>query len=59
MGRLESSNSLTAAAMKTAAPYLGGSYLERQGNLVRRFAMGRVRVTIWVIGVINLLIESP
>ena len=57
MGRLESSNSLTAAATKTAAPYLGGSYFERQGNLVRRSVMGITGVTIWAIGVINNLLS--
>ena len=33
---------------------LGGS-----GDLVSRLIMGINRVTIWVIGVINLLIKSP
>ena len=30
-------------------------YLEGQGDLVSRLIMGIIRVTIWVIGVINLL----
>ena len=29
-----------------------------QGNLISRL-MGMIRVTIWVIGVINLLTKSP
>ena len=36
-----------------------GYYLEGQGDLVSRLIMGLHRVTIWVIGVINLLIKSP
>ena len=35
-------------------PYLGG-----QGDLVSRLIMGISGVTIWVIGVINLLTKSP
>ena len=35
-------------------PYLGG-----QGDLVSRLIMGINGVTIWVIGVINLLTKSP
>ena len=35
-------------------PYLGG-----QGDLVSRLIMGIDGVTIWVIGVINLLTKSP
>ena len=34
-------------------------YLEGQGDLVSRLIMGIIRVTIWVIGVINLLTKSP
>ena len=34
--------------------YLGG-----QGDLVNRLLMGISRVTIWLIGVINLLTKSP
>ena len=34
-------------------------YLEGQGDLVNRLTVGIIRVTIWVIGVINLLIKSP
>ena len=34
-------------------------YFEGQGNLVTRLIMGILRVTIWVIGVINLLTKSP
>ena len=34
-------------------------YLEGQGDLVSRFIMGIVRVTIGVIGVIHLLTKSP
>ena len=35
------------------------TYLEGQGDLVSRLFMGISRVTIWVIGVINLLTKSP
>ena len=34
-------------------------YLEGQGDLVSRLTMGIIRVTIWVIGVSNLLTKSP
>ena len=34
-------------------------YLEGQGDLVSRLMMGIIRITIWVIGVINLLTKSP
>ena len=34
-------------------------YLEGQGDLVSRLIMGIIGVTIWVIGVINLLTKSP
>ena len=34
-------------------------YLEGQGDLVSRLIMGITRVTIWVIGVINLLTKFP
>ena len=34
-------------------------YLEGQGDLVSRLIMGRSRVTIWVLGVMNLLTKSP
>ena len=33
-------------------------YLEGQGDLVSRLIMGIFRVTIWDIGVINLLTKS-
>ena len=33
--------------------------MEGQGDLVRRFIMGIIRVTVWVIGVIDLLAKSP
>ena len=36
-----------------------GEFLEGQGDLVSRLIMGIIRVTIWVIGVINLLTKSP
>ena len=35
------------------------AYLEGQGDLVSRLIMGIIRVTIWVIGVINLLTKFP
>ena len=35
------------------------SLLEGQGDLVGRLIMGIIRVTIWVIGVINLHTKSP
>ena len=34
-------------------------YLEGQGDLVSGLIMGIIGVTIWVIGVINLLTKSP
>ena len=34
-------------------------YLEGQGDLVSRLIKGIIGVTIWVIGVINLLTKSP
>ena len=34
-------------------------YLEGQGDLVNGLIMGITRVTIWAIGVINLLTKSP
>ena len=33
--------------------------MEGQGDLVTRLIMGIIGVTIWVIGVINLLTKSP
>ena len=42
------------------APICGSTvYLEGQGDLVTRLIMGIIGVTIWVIGVINLLTKSP
>ena len=35
-----------------------GAYLEGQGDLISRLIMGIIRVTIWYIGVINLLAKS-
>ena len=40
-------------------PKLFYPYLEGQGDLVTRLIMGIIGVTMWVIGVINLLTESP
>ena len=37
---------------------LNACFLEGQGNLVSRLIMGVMRVTIWVIGVINLVTKS-
>ena len=34
-------------------------YLEGQGDLVSRLVMGIIRVTIWVIRVLNPLTKSP
>ena len=34
-------------------------YLEGQRDLVNRFLRGISRVTVWVIGLINLLTKSP
>ena len=34
-------------------------YLQGQGDVVSRLIKGIFRVTIWVIGVINLLTKSP
>ena len=36
-----------------------GKYLGGHGDLVSRLIMGIIGVTIWVIGVINLLTKSP
>ena len=38
--------------------FAGLHYLEGQGDLVSRLARGIIRVTIWVIEVINLLARS-
>ena len=38
---------------------VGTIYLEGQGDLVSGLIMGIIRVTIWVIGVINPLTKSP
>ena len=37
----------------------GRLYLEGQADLVSRLKMAIIRVTIWLIGVINLLTKSP
>ena len=34
-------------------------HLDGEGDLVSRLILGITRVTIWVLGVINLLTESP
>ena len=34
------------------------TYLEGQGDLVSRLKIGRKKVTIWAIGVVNLLTKS-
>ena len=34
-------------------------YLEGHGDLITRLTMGIIGVTMWVIGVINLLSKSP
>ena len=44
---------------KEALETPGKRHLEGQGNLVRRLIKGITRVTIWVIGVLNLLTRSP
>ena len=36
-----------------------GLRVQGLGDLVSRLIMGIIRITIWVIGVINLLIKSP
>ena len=36
-----------------------GAYLEGQGDLVSSLILGILRVTTWVIGVINLLTKPP
>ena len=36
-----------------------GFYLRGQGDLVSGLIMGIIGLTIWVIGVINLLTKSP
>ena len=40
-------------------PYSMPPYLEGQGDLVSGLRMGIIRVTIWVIRVVNLLTKSP
>ena len=35
------------------------THLEGQGDLVSRLVLGIIRVTIWVIKVMNLLTKSP
>ena len=39
--------------------YIRSLYLEGQGDLVSRLRMGINGLTIWVIGVLNLLAKSP
>ena len=36
-----------------------GGYLEGHGDLVSGFIMGVIGLTIWLIGVIKLLTQSP
>ena len=38
---------------------MGSPNLEGQGDFVSRLIRGIIGVTIWVIGVINLLTKSP
>ena len=45
--------------MRLRSTVVAGSYLEGQGDLVSRLTIGITRVTIWFIGVINLLTKSP
>ena len=44
---------------KDACGYVKICYLGGQGDLVSGLIMGITRVTIWIIGVINLLTKSP
>ena len=43
----------------SAPRLLKGAYFEGQRDLVSKLVGGISRVTVWVIGVINLLITSP
>ena len=45
--------------MNTATHGCRNPYLEGQGDLVSGLIRGVTGVTIWVIGVINLLTKSP
>ena len=44
---------------KLAPACINSHILGGKGDLVSRLVMGIIGVTIWVIGVINLLIKSP
>ena len=55
----ESFNPLYESVGLNPNPYTAKPYLEGQGDLISRSIMGIFRVTIWVIGVINLVTKSP
>ena len=58
----ESAHARTALLQRFPHLLLGceqGTYLVGQGEFVSRLIRGITRVTMWVIGVINLLTESP
>ena len=40
-------------------PFVPKPYLEGPGDLVSRLIIGIIRVTTWVIGIIDLLTKSP
>ena len=46
-------------ARSTPKPSMNIALLEGQGDLVTRLITGIIVVTIWVIGVFNLLTKSP
>ena len=50
---------LNPSSAKVGLSQNPGPYLEGQGNLLSRLVTGITTVTIWVIGVINLLTKSP
>ena len=52
-------NALACPTDLETCPWMWDAYLEGQGNLERRVTMGIIRVTIWVIGAINLLTKPP
>ena len=49
---------LSSAFVSHCLSAAGSCYLEGQGDL-RRLIMGMTKVTIWLLGVINLLSKSP
>ena len=48
-----------ALSLAPGSSSLRPGYLEGNGDLVHRLVIGITRVTIWVIGIINILTKSP